>query len=189
MGIGYISLAIDLKLKAATDFRSAEKRHPGISPRVPLSWIKSNGSMRTASATATATTTTTTTAATTAAGVGNIIRGGNPAELKCHADVFADFFLQALQLLLSGEKLTRDRIVKKRLTRCFEFADLSGTQLDTGMLLLMQLLAAFMHTLILKSGCIITEKTLDARLELQKRGIAGNVGTQLTGFSDDGRVF
>ncbi len=141
--------------------------------------------MRTASAATAAATTT----ATTAAGVGNIIRSGNPAEFQRHAHIFAYLLLQKLQLLLGREKLTRDRIVKKRLTRCFKFTNLRGTQLNAGVLLLMQLLAALMHTLVLQSRCIIAQKTLNVLLELQKRWIAGNVGTQLTGFYDDGRVF
>lgn len=139
-------------------------------------------------AAATAATTAAATAA-TAARLGDVIGGRDAAELEGHADIFANFLLQTLKLLLGGEEFTGDFVIKQGLTRCFEFADFSSTEFHSGVLLVVEFLAALMHALILKPRGIIVEKTLHTFLELQKCGIAGNLGTEFASFYDDGGIF
>ena len=130
-----------------------------------------------------------TTAATAAAGLGEFIGGGHAAQFKGHADVFADLLLEFFQLFAGDEEIAGDLVVEKRLTRRFELADLGGAKLDAGVLFLMQLLAALVHTLILKAGGVIVEKAFDVFLKFEKHRIAGDLGAQFTGFGDDGGIF
>ena len=49
----------------------------------------------------------------------------------------------------------------KRVAGAFELADLRGTQLDAGVLLVMQLLAALVDALILEAGGVVAQEALD----------------------------
>ena len=134
-----------------------------------------------AAATATAATTT----ATTATGVGDFFFSRHATQFEGQADVFADLFLQAFERLLGRHEIARDLVVEQRVAGGLEFLDLLVAQLDTGVLLVMQLLAALMNALVLKAGSIIVEEKLNLFLKHDEGRIAGDLGTELAGFFDD----
>ncbi len=131
----------------------------------------------------------TTATASTAAGLGDVVCGGDAAEFEGHADVFSDFLLEALQLLLGGEKFAGDVVFEESLAGGLELADFRGSEFHAGVLLVMQFLAALVDALILKPRGIIVEEALHTLLELQKRRVAGDLGAQFLGFHDDGGFF
>ena len=91
-------------------------------------------------------------------------------------------FCRLSKLLLGGEKLAGDLVFKKRLARGFELADLRGTELDAGVLLLVQFLAALMHALVLKAGGIVAQETFDVALKLEKCRDRWRSGRTVPGF-------
>lgn len=141
--------------------------------------------MRAAAATAA----TSATAATAATGFGEFLGGRAPAEFEGHADVFGDFLLEFFKLLAGGEEFTGDLVVEQGFAGGLELADFGGTELDSGVLFLMQLLAPLVDALVLEARAIVVEETLDAFLETEERGIAGDLGAQFTGFGNDGGIF
>lgn len=136
-------------------------------------------------AAATAATATTAAATTTATGVGNFLLSRHATQFEGQADILADLLLQAFKGLLGGHEIAGNVIVKQRITGGFEFLDLRGTQLNTSVLLVMQLLAALMNALVLEAGSIIVEEKLNLFLKLDEGRIAGDLRTELAGFFDD----
>ena len=107
-------------------------------------------------------------AAAAATGFVELLGGRHTAEFEGHADVFGNFLLEFLKLLAGGEELTGDLVFKQRLAGGLELADLRRAQLDAGMLLLVQLLAALVHALVLEARSLVRKESLDAFLETQK---------------------
>ena len=119
-------------------------------------------------------------------GLGEILGARHPAELQRQTHVFADFLLEHFQLLLGREEFAGDLVFKQCLARGLELADFRRAKLDTGVLLLVKLLAALVHALVLKARGVVVQEALHALLKPEKRGIAGDLGAQLAGFHHDG---
>lgn len=134
-------------------------------------------------------TTATAAAATATAGFSKVVRRRNTPGFKGQTDVFADFLLQPLQFLLRGQEIPGDLVFKQRLAGGLELADLGGSQLHSGMLLVVQFLTALMDALVLQTGGIVVQETLNTLLKLEKHGIAGDLCAQLPGFHDHGGIF
>lgn len=140
-----------------------------------------------ASATTTLTTLTATTAAAAAATlVGQLFFGRHAAKFQSHADVLANRALQIFKLLLGSEKALGHFILKQGIASGLEFTDFRSRKLNTGVLFLVQLLAAFVHALILKLGGIVIEEALDVALQLLEGGVIGDLLAQFAGLFDNG---
>ncbi len=124
----------------------------------------------------------------TAAGFHQIFSTRHLAVLNRAADILADQLLQAFQLTLCGHEFSGDLIVEKRVTRRFKLTDLSGTQLDAGVLLMVQCLAAFVNALILELRFIIAEKAFHIRLELLECRILCDRGAKFFGLRNHGGI-
>lgn len=132
---------------------------------------------------------TTTAAASAAIELGEILGRGDASEFQGEGNVFADLPLQGFEFLLGLEKFPSHLVVEQCIARGFEIADFRSPEFDAGVLFLMEVLAAFVDALILEAGGIVIEESFDALLELQKHRVLGNMGTELTGFQNDGGIF
>jgi hypothetical protein len=122
------------------------------------------------------------TTAATAVRFGEIIRGRHAAELKGHADVFADDLLNHFQFALGFEETTGDFVFEKRVAGGFELADFRGTEFNASMLLVVKLFTPLMNALVLKARGIVIEETLDRFLQLLETGLGHDLGAQLLGL-------
>ena len=57
------------------------------------------------------------------------------------------------------------------------------------MLLVVKLLTFLMHRLILKTSSVVTQKSLDVRLKLQKPRVTRNASAEFFGFFDNSTFF
>jgi hypothetical protein len=129
-----------------------------------------------------ATAATAVTAAATAVRFGEVIRGRHAAELKGHADVFADDLLDHFQFALGFEETTGDFVFEQGIAGRFELADFRGTEFHTGVLLVVKLFTALVNALVLKARRIVIEETLDRFLQLLETGLGHDLGAQLLGL-------
>lgn len=58
------------------------------------------------------------------------------AEFESEADVFANFFLEVFNFVLSRKEITCDFVIKKSFAGGFELADFSGGKFDSSVLFL-----------------------------------------------------
>ena len=105
--------------------------------------------MRAAAATAAALAATA--AAATALGLFDFLLGRDAAEFHSHSHIFRNLLLETFQLLLGVKETHGNLVLEKRLTGRFEIADLCGTEFDSGVLLLVKFLTAFMDALVLQA--------------------------------------
>ena len=131
------------------------------------------------------------TAATTTAtaGLGHILSGRNTAEFDGRTDILADLGLDLLEFPLGFEEITRDFVREKRVAGGFEFLDLGFAQFDTRALLVGELVAALMHALVLETGGIIGEESLDLGLVRAERRIRDDLGAEFLGLRNNGGFF
>lgn len=114
---------------------------------------------------------------------------GNPTKLDGGSHVFANFLLKSFEFALGRHETAGDLVFKKRIACTFELTNLGGTQLNSCLLLVVQLLAALMHALILKLRSVIGQEALNVCLEFEKVRITDDLGAQFFGFFDDGGLF
>ena len=117
---------------------------------------------------AAATTTISAAAAATAASLGHLIFRRYATEFDGGADVFADFLLKAFQLPLCLEKVGGDFVFEECFAGSFEFRDFRFAQFHTGVLLVVEFFAALMHALVLETGSVVVEETLNVGLVLDE---------------------
>lgn len=129
------------------------------------------------------------TATAAAAGLGDILSGGNAAELDGGTDIFADLCLDLLQGTLGFEEITGHFVREQRVTGGFEFLDLGLAQFDPRALLVGEFVATLMHALVLETGGIIGEESLDLGLVLAERRIRDDLGAEFLGLRDNGGFF
>ncbi len=117
---------------------------------------------------AAAATATTAVATAAAAFILEVFRGRNAAEFDGAADVFGDFLLEGFQLALGGEEVAGNFVFKQGVAGALELADFRRTELDAGVLLVVQFLAAFVDALVWEAGGVVAQEALDVGLELEK---------------------
>lgn len=128
-------------------------------------------------------------ATTATAFVGDVISGRHATKLDGSTNIFADLLLESLQFALGGEEIAGDFIFKKGVTGALKFADFNGTQLDAGVLFVMELFAALVHALVLEACLVIGDETLDIGFELKVGRIAGDQSAEFLGFYNHSSVF
>lgn len=120
-------------------------------------------------------------AAAAAFGFGEVVIGGNAAEFEGHGNEFADFALEGFQFALGVHEFDGYAVVEERIAGTFKFADLSGAELDAGVLLLMESFTAFMDGLVLKLGRVVSEELFHGFLEFVDAVVFGDFGAELQG--------
>lgn len=131
----------------------------------------------------------TATAAAALTGVLNIVFGCYAAKLDGCTNILGDFTLEFFEFTLGFKEVTGDFIGKKCITGCFELGDLRLAQLDTGTLLVSELVTALMDALILEACGVIGEETLDLRLIHTEGRIRDDFGAKFFGFRNNGGLF
>jgi len=138
---------------------------------------------------AAAATTVSAAAAATAASLGHFIFRRYATEFDGGADVFADFLLKTFQLALGLEETGGDFVFEESFAGSFEFRDFCFAQFHTSVLLVVEFFTALMHALILKTGSIVVEETLNVGLVLDECWVAGDFRAEFPCFFEDGRAF
>ena len=103
-------------------------------------------------------------------------------KLKSHPDILADRDLHILQTLLGIHEITGHWVLHQRIPRRFKILDLVLSQLQTSILLLMQLLAPLVQALIHQARRIIGQKLLHFLKETLVFRISRDGGAKLFGL-------
>ncbi len=121
-------------------------------------------------------------------GFGEVLGLRHATEFEGHADILADRLLDGFQFALGVEEIGRDLILEQGIARGLELADLGGTQLHTGVLLVVKFFTALMDALILETGGIVIEEPLDLALEFLETWLTHDLGAEFLGLGDHRRV-
>ena len=125
--------------------------------------------------------------ATAAAIIGQLSVGRDTADFERGGDVLRDRALERLQLALGVEEGAGDLIAEKFIAGGLELLDFGRSQLDPGVLLLVEFLAALVDRLVHEAGTVVFEETLHILLELRETGVRSDRGTEFAGFLEDWR--
>ena len=106
--------------------------------------------------------------------------------LKCHADVFADVFLNAFQRALCVHEIRRHLVFEKGVTGGFESFNLRGAEFHACVLLVVEFLAFFVDGLVLKLCRIVGEEAFYVGLKLLEFCVFRDGGAEFFGFGKDG---
>ena len=79
------------------------------------------------------------------------------------------------ELALGLDEVGGDFVGEERLAGGLELADFLGSELDAGVLLLVELFAALVHALVLEAGGIVIEELLDLFLQLEVDRVADDL--------------
>ena len=137
-------------------------------------------------ATAATTTATAATAAAVVLGFCDFVIGRGAAEFEGHADVLADFFLNAFEGALSVHECNSDFVVEESVTGVFEGFDFGSTEFDTSVLFVMKFFAFFVDGFVLELGSVVGEKILNIGLELFEFLVVSDLVAEFFGFRNDG---
>lgn len=100
-----------------------------------------------------------------------------------------DFFLEVFELALGGEEVAGDFVFKEGVASAFKLADLGGTELDAGVLLVVEFFTTFVDALVLEAGRVVIEEAFDIGLECDEGCVCGDGGAEFFGFDDEGGFF
>ena len=122
-------------------------------------------------------------------GFGDFVIGRGTTEFEGHADVLADFLLDAFERALGFHEADGDRVVEQGISGIFELLDFSRAEFDTCVLFVMKLFAFFVDGFVLQFGGVVGEKFLHIGLELFEFRIVGDLVAEFFGFGNDGCFF
>lgn len=128
-------------------------------------------------------------AARTTATPRKVIGSGDPPQFERLAHELHYRLLNLMHLLLSIQKLPRDRIIQQKISVPFKIGNLGPVQGRAGMLLLLQRIALFHYLLVLFLGGRITQKGFDARPDCAKLRLFNNDLAELLSLLNDDTFF
>ena len=116
----------------------------------------------------------------------DFVIGRGAAEFEGHADVLADFFLNAFEGALGIHEAYSNWIVKQGVAGIFKSFDFGWAEFYTGVLFVMKLFAFFVDGFVLKLGSVVGEKFLNIGLKLFEFLIVCDLVAEFFGFGNDG---
>ncbi len=140
----------------------------------------------TAATTAAAAATAAATAAAVVLGFCDFVIGRGAAEFECHADVLADFLLDAFERALGIHEIDGDFIIKKCVACVFKSFDFGWAEFNTGVLFVVKFFAFFVDGFVLQLGGVVGEKFLNIGLKLFEFRIICDLVAEFFGFGNDG---
>lgn len=152
-------------------------------------WPRSRLLLGAAGTALTATSTTAASATVVILGIFDFLVSRHAAKLKGHADVAGDVLLHCFKRALGIHKICGHFVLKKCVAGILKALDFRGTELNSGVLLVMKLLAFFVDGLILQLRRRIGEEALYCRLELDKFLVGGDLCTEFLCFGNDSGSF